>query len=284
MQRISPLILQCAHHRLTFSRPKVMGIVNLHAQSFSTTGRYTDPAAAIVYAKELIADGAAIIDLGAAPTNPYHTTEVDSDTELTLLLPVIRTLIKETDAIISVDTSQPAVMAAVIDAGVHMINDVQALSLPGALSIVAKSQVGLCLMHHKPVSEDLPLLPSIQADLTERIAACLQAGIAVERLCIDPGFGGGSAQFHKSFAQNVELLRDLAQLDVQPKRPLLVGLSHKGFIGRLMHAEKRLPTSGRLSGGLAAALWAAQAGAQIIRTHDVKATVEALNVWYGIIQ
>lgn len=276
------MILQCAHHHLTFPRPKVMGIVNLHSQSFSATGRCTDPAAAIIYAKQLIADGAAIIDLGAAPTNPYHTTDVDMHTEIALLLPVLRALVKETHAVISVDTSQPEVMAAVIDAGAHMINDVQAFSLPGALSAVAKSQVGLCVMHHKAVSEDSPLLPAIQTDLTERIAACLQAGIAIERLCIDPGFGGGSAQFHKSFAQNVELLRDLAQLQIQLKRPLLVGLSHKGFIGRLMYAEKRLPESERLSGSLAAALWAVQAGAQIIRTHDVKATVEALNVWVSL--
>ena len=277
------LILACAQHRLSFSLPKIMGIVNLNTQSFSQIGRKPDAKQAIAYAKQLIAEGADLIDLGAEPTNPYVTHSPGIEEEIRALVPVVQALAKETSVIISVDTSRAEVMQAVIDAGAHLINDVRALTLPGALDVVAKSQVGICLMHHLAVSKEVPLLPQIYHDLQMRLDVCIKAGIHASRICIDPGFGGGApGVFYKTETQNRQLLQQLAILAVTPKRPLLVGLSRKGFIGRWMSPETPVSEYERLPGSLAAALWAVGQGANIIRTHDVNATMQALRVWAHI--
>lgn len=273
-----PFTLTCAEHQLNLSQPKVMGIVNLNPQSFSSTGRITSTAQAIDYAKQLIQGGADIIDLGAEPTNPWVSRPPSINEEINALVPVVSALANMTAAIISVDTSRADVMQAVIDAGAHMINDIRALTLPGALDVVARSQVGLCLMHHCAVSEDDSLILQVNDDLQARVDACLQAGIAAERLCIDPGFGGGGA-FHKSETQSRQLLQQLDKLTVIPTCPILVGLSRKGFIGRWMSPTAPVVETKRLPGSIAAALWAVQQGASIIRTHDVAATKQALHVW-----
>lgn len=273
------LTLSCAHHQLNLAQPKVMGIINLHDQSYSATGRVTTPSEAIAYAKQLIQEGADIIDLGAEPTNPYITHTPSIEEEISALLPVIRDLIATTKVIISVDTSQAEVMQAVIQAGAHMINDVRALTLPGALEVIAHSSVGVCLMHHLAVADDVPLLRQINDDLQARVDACIAAGISAERICIDPGVGGGNDVFHKTDAAKRHLLQHLSACKVTPTRPLLIGVSRKGFIGRWMSPSAPVAEHARLPGSLAAALWAVSHGAHIIRTHDVAATKQAMQLW-----
>jgi len=261
-----------------------MGIINLHPQSFSQIGRIPETKRAIAYAKQLLAEGADILDIGAEPTNPGVTQVPTAAEECAALLPVIHELVNTTSAIISIDTSQAEVMQAVIAAGVHMINDVRALTQPNALAVVAKSQVGVCLMHHLALTDTTPWVAQVNDVLQARAHACMDQGISAERLCIDPGLGGYSATFHKTAIQNKVLLQNLAHITVNPQRPCVIGLSRKGFIGRWMSPGQPVGVSERLPGSLAASLWAVQSGAKIIRTHDVAATVQAIRVWQLLAQ
>ncbi|MCP5328595.1 MAG: dihydropteroate synthase [Sinobacteraceae bacterium] len=254
-----------------------MGVLNVTADSFADGGRYLDLGAAIERAERMVADGAAIVDVGGESTRP-GAAPVPLDEELRRVLPVVRHL-AEVPVVVSVDTSKPEVMRAAIDAGAGLVNDVRALQAPGALEAVARGGAGICLMHMQGEPATMQQAPAygdvvteVKAFLEARVQACTAAGIGAERICVDPGFG-----FGKTLEHNLQLLRALPQLGVAG-RPVLVGLSRKSMLGALI----RRPVEERLAGSLALALWALQGGARIIRTHDVGPTRDALSVWTAV--
>lgn len=263
----------CGRYVLDAARPLIMGIVNVTDDSFSGDGMRGDVNAAIAHGYRLIEEGADILDLGAESSRP-GANEIPARVETARLLPVIEGL-RAADVPLSVDTMKPDVMREVLAAGVDMINDVNALRAPGALAAVAASHAATCLMHmqgepasmqHNPQYEDV--VAEVAEFLAERVAAAEAAGIALNRICIDPGFG-----FGKSLDHNLELLRRLRELDV-PGLPLLVGLSRKSMIGLLTGR----PVGDRVAGCVAANVAAAMRGARIFRVHDVKPTRDALAV------
>jgi len=254
-----------------------MGILNVTADSFSDGGRYLDPSAALDQALRLVEAGAAIVDVGGESTRP-GAVPVPVEVELRRVIPVVRAL-ASLRVVVSVDTSKPEVMRAALDAGAGMINDVRALRDPGALQAVAGSGAAVCLMHmqgepatmqREPVYGDV--VTEVKAFLEVQVQSCLQAGIARDRIALDPGFG-----FGKTLAHNLQLLRALPRL-VAPGYPVLVGLSRKSMIGALTER----PVGDRLAGGLALALWAVQGGASIVRTHDVGPTIDAISAWSAV--
>jgi len=209
------MILRCGRYPLNLARPRVMGILNVTPDSFADRGRWYDPASALAYARQMIDDGADIIDIGGESTRPGAEPVSDSE-ELDRVLPLVEALAKD-GALVSVDTMKPAVMRAAIAAGVSMINDVKALQAPGALEVAANGHVAVCLMHmqgeprtmqHDPRYTDV--VAEVKAFLSERVAACLAAGIAPDRIVVDPGFG-----FGKSFQHNLALLRALPEIVAQ---------------------------------------------------------------------
>lgn len=260
--------------RLALSSPIVMGILNVTPDSFSDGGRYSSYELACQHADDMVAQGAGMIDIGGESTRP-GAAEVSLADELARVIPLVKYVAAHHDVWISVDTSKPEVMRQAVAAGAHLINDVRALMEPGALEAAAELQVPICLMHMQGEPKSMQFAPTyhnvieeVSAFLTERIEACLRAGIPRELLMLDPGFG-----FGKSLEHNYELLAKLdcfAQFDL----PILIGLSRKSMIGNLLAK----PTSERLAGSLAGAMIAAQKGAHIIRVHDVTETVDMLKV------
>ena len=266
--------LQCGGHRLDLTRPRVMGVVNVTPDSFSDGGRYLDPAQAIAHARQLVADGADIVDVGGESTRP-GADEVSAAAECARVLPVVRALALD-GAIVSVDTSKPEVIRAAVDAGASMINDVRALRVAGALDAAAASGAALCLMHMKGdprTMQQAPQYADVVADvrefLAERIDAARAAGIPAERIAVDPGFG-----FGKTLEHNVAVMRGLPALAALGY-PVVVGYSRKSSLGAI---TGRGPHD-RLAASLAAALVAIARGARIVRVHDVRETVDALAVW-----
>lgn len=266
--------LRCGERTLPVKRPLVMGVVNLTPDSFSDGNRYLEPAQALERALALEAEGAAIIDLGGESTRP-GAAPVTVQEELRRVLPVLEQLRPRTAAVLSIDTSKPEVMRACAAAGADLINDVYALRAPGALEAAAESGCAICIMHmqgeprtmqHAPQYADV--VGEVRAFLQARVQACRAAGIAEARLVLDPGFG-----FGKTLEHNLTLLRRLEALRIEGL-PLLAGLSRKSMIGALTGQ----PAEQRVHGSVAAALIAAQNGAQILRVHDVAATVDALKV------
>ncbi len=256
-----------------------MGVINVTPDSFSDggafyRGRRLDVGAVQAHALQLVADGAALLDIGGESTRP-GAAPVAADEERARVLPVIAAL-ADLRVPLSVDTSDPYLMSAAIDLGAAVINDVRALSRAGALEAVARSQVGVCLMHMQGSPEHMQQAPSYADVVTEvrdflarRVERCRDAGIADRRMLVDPGFGFGKSREH-----NLTLLRRLGELQ-SLGLPLLVGLSRKGTIGLITgQTDARL----RIAGSVAAAILAAQAGAKLIRAHDVRATVDALKV------
>jgi len=271
------MILRCGRYPLNLARPRVMGILNVTPDSFADRGRWYDPASALAYARQMIDDGADIIYMGGVSTRPGAEPVSDSE-ELDRVLPLVEALAKD-GALVSVDTMKPAVMRAAIAAGVSMINDVKALQAPGALEVAANGHVAVCLMHmqgeprtmqHDPRYTDV--VAEVKAFLSERVAACLAAGIAPDRIVVDPGFG-----FGKSFQHNLALLRALPEIVAQGS-PVLVGLSRKSSLGLITGRQ----VEDRLAASLAAALAAVARGASIVRVHDPKETADALKVWRAI--
>lgn len=259
---------------LALSSPIVMGILNVTPDSFSDGGQYSSYELAYQHADDMVAQGAGMIDIGGESTRP-GAAEVSLADELARVIPLVKYVAAHHDVWISVDTSKPEVMRQAVAAGAHLINDVRALMEPGALEAAAELQVPICLMHMQGDPQSMQFSPTygdviedVSAFLTERIEACLRAGIPRELLILDPGFG-----FGKSVEHNYELL---AKLDHFSKfdLPILIGLSRKSMIGNLLAK----PTSERLAGSLAGALIAAQKGAHIIRVHDVAQTVDMLKV------
>ena len=260
--------------RFALSSPIVMGILNVTPDSFSDGGQYSSYELACQHADDMVAQGAGMIDIGGESTRP-GAAEVSLADELARVIPLVKYVAAHHDVWISVDTSKPEVMRQAVAAGAHLINDVRALMEPGALQAAAELQVPICLMHMQGEPKIMQFAPTyhnvieeVSAFLTERIEACLRAGIPRELLILDPGFG-----FGKSLEHNYELLAKLdcfAQFDL----PILIGLSRKSMIGNLLAK----PTSERLAGSLAGAMIAAQKGAHIIRVHDVAETVDMLKV------
>ncbi len=270
MNTLDTLSLEC---------PCVMGILNVTPDSFSDGGRFRNRAPAIDGARQMISDGAAIIDIGGESTRP-GASEISEQQELDRVLPVIEALRSESPVPISIDTSKPGVMRAAVAAGADMINDVLALQAKGALQAAADLRVPVCLMHMQGTPrtmQDAPdyadVVTEVAAFLESRIAACEAAGIDADLLVVDPGFG-----FGKTAAHNIELLKNLRQLQ-SLGRPVLAGLSRKSTLGELTgrSVEDRMPAS------VAAAVIAATNGAAIIRAHDVAETVDAMRVVQAVL-
>lgn len=252
--------------------PMIMGILNLASGSFSKEGRCTSVDEAVCHAEKMIAEGADIIDIGAEPTNPQQTTDmIDSSAELSKLLPVIDAIKSRWNTPISVDTSDPEVMRTVVEHGAEMINDVRALTRPGALDTVASLNVAVCLMHQCGYGEEQDITQSVMTYLSQRIQAALDAGVKPEHIIIDPGLGGGS--FGKKPYQNFELLHAIPQIATLGY-PMLIGLSRKSFIGEALNA----PEHERVHASLVLNCFAAKQGAAIIRTHDVRALSDGLTI------
>jgi dihydropteroate synthase len=275
--------LLCGRIALTLDRPRVMGVLNLTPDSFSDGGRFVDRDAALAHARSMLADGADIVDVGGESTRPGSAPVSESE-EIARVVPVIEALRDECDArgvVLSIDTRKPAVMRMAIAAGAGMVNDVGALRGDGALEVVANAPqpVGVCLMHMlgEPATMQqhvvyTDVVGEVKAFLGERAAVCERAGIAGNRIVVDPGFG-----FGKTVAHNLALLRWLEEL-VALGYPVAVGLSRKSTIGALTGRD----VEDRVAGSVAAALIAVERGAAIVRVHDVRETVDALSVWRGV--
>ncbi|AHF78447.1 Dihydropteroate synthase [Sodalis praecaptivus] len=266
--------LKARERTLSLSIPRVMGILNVTPDSFSDGGKYQHLAAAIDHAAAMLDAGAAIIDIGGESTRPGAET-VSAEEEAARVVPVVVALAQRFDTFISVDTSKALVMRESAAAGAHLINDVRSLSEPGALAAAAASQLPVCLMHMQgdpSTMQQAPhyenVLAEIEAYFVQQIERCAAAGIAKDRLLLDPGFG-----FGKTLEHNYQLLARLGDFH-HLGLPLLVGMSRKSMIGQLLD----LPPEKRVTGSVACAVIAALQGAQIIRVHDVRQTVEAMRV------
>lgn len=251
-----------------------MGILNVTPDSFSDGGRYASVDAAFERAALMAAEGAAILDVGGESTRP-GALGVDEATEIHRVLPVIERIARNLDVAISIDTSKPGVMAAATGAGACIVNDVYALRAPGAREWAARAEVGVCLMHMRGEPRTMqhdPTYLDVVAEVCEFLrtqrAACEAAGIAASAIVLDPGVG-----FGKGLEHNLALLRALPQIAALGS-PLLVGVSRKSFIGRILGR----PTEERMAGGLGLAALAVSMGARIIRSHDVRPTRDAIRM------
>ena len=266
---------QTSRFRIDLSRPQVMGIVNATPDSFSDGGDHFTAAAAQAHCDQLLAEGADILDIGGESTRPGSTTP-DLEEELRRVLPVVRHAVT-LGVPVSVDTSRPEVIAEVLDAGADIVNDIRALNWPGALARVAAHPcAGICLMHMRGQPATMQADPrygdvtaEVRAFLADRLAATRAAGIADERVTLDPGYG-----FGKTTAHNLELFCHQEAL-LALGRPLLVGWSRKGMLGQITGR----PAGQRMVASVAAALAAIVRGARVVRVHDVAATVDAVKVW-----
>jgi dihydropteroate synthase len=266
--------LRLKSRTLDLSAPVIMGVLNVTPDSFSDGGRFAATDAALAHARGLVADGARIVDVGGESTRP-GAQPVPEAQELERVVPVIERIRAELDCAISIDTAKPGVMRAACAAGAELINDVMALRAPGALEAARDTGAAVCLMHMQGEPRTMQQAPAyldvveeVAAFLRERAEACLAAGIPSERLVVDPGFG-----FGKTLQHNLELLGGIdviAELGL----PVLVGVSRKSMFGQLLGRA----VGEREAGGLAAAAIAAWQGARIVRTHDVRATMDALKV------
>lgn len=267
----------CGRFEFDLERPLVMGIVNVTPDSFSDGGQHDDTDSAVAHARQLIEEGAQILDLGGESTRP-GADPVSITDELARLLPVIEAL-RDCGVPLSIDTFKPEVMRATLDAGADMINDIYGFRQPGAIEAVAQSRCGLCVMHMKGEPRTMQAAPPEYTDLIGEIGLFLgsraqklrAAWVDPRRIVLDPGFG-----FGKTADQNFQLLRRLSSLR-SGGYPLLIGLSRKNMIGQ---ATGR-PVGDRLPGSIAAALACVSRGASIVRVHDVAATVDALKVWHA---
>ncbi len=270
-------VLRCGRYTLRLNRPLIMGVVNVTPDSFSDGGHYADCQRAIERARALVDEGADILDIGGESTRP-GAQPVALEEERRRVLPVLDGLASGSVPV-SVDTRTPQLMLEALAAGASMINDINALEADDALRIVAASEAAVCLMHKQgepQTMQDHPayddVVEEVSAYLRDRAAAAIAAGIARERIVIDPGFG-----FGKTLEHNLELLRSLDRI-AAAGLPVLAGLSRKGMLGRLTGRE----VSERIYASVAAALIAAQKGAAIVRVHDVAATRDALRIWGAV--
>lgn len=264
--------LACRRAVLDLAEPAVMGVLNVTPDSFSEGGHPVDPATAVARGRRLAAEGAAIVDVGGESTRP-GAAPVPVAVEIDRVVPVIRRLAADLAVPVSVDTSKPEVMRAAVAAGAQMINDVRALTAPGALEAAAEAGAAVCLMHMQgepATMQDDPSYGDVVAEVRDflraRAAACVAAGIARERICIDPGIG-----FGKRVEHNLALLARLDEL-AGLGFPVLLGVSRKSLIGIITGR----PAGARLAGSIAFAALAVARGAAIVRAHDVAATLDAV--------
>ncbi|MDA1339244.1 MAG: dihydropteroate synthase [Proteobacteria bacterium] len=269
MQTLKQLIIQK-------KTPLIMGILNVTPDSFSDGGKYLNVAVAVKHAMRMIEDGALIIDIGGESTRP-SAHEVPFEEEKNRVEPIIKALRKETDIYISLDTNKPVLMKLGIDLGVNMINDIYALAKPDALNVISKSAVDVCLMHMKGSPETMQnnptyhdVLSEVDCFLREKIQKCVDHGIDISRVMIDPGFG-----FGKSHDDNMKLF---SQIDLLASNqcPLMIGLSRKSMIKNLVGENE----GDIIQGSALMAAMAGKKGAKVLRVHDVKATkiaIELLN-------
>ncbi|MBD2825062.1 dihydropteroate synthase [Xenorhabdus szentirmaii] len=259
---------------LDLSSPQVMGILNVTPDSFSDGGTHNTFDTALRYAEKMIEEGATIIDVGGESTRP-GADDVSEQEELERVIPVIEALSQRFDTWISVDTSKAIVMRESANAGVHIINDIRALQETGALEAAAETGLPVCLMHMQgqprtmqtePHYEDV--VSEVSVFLKQQIERCITAGIAKNNLILDPGFG-----FGKNISHNYQLLAYLQEFH-HLGLPILAGMSRKSMIGQLLH----VPPQERVTGSVACAVIAAMQGARIIRVHDVKETVQAMQI------
>jgi dihydropteroate synthase len=268
--------LQCGRFGFALdAKPLVMGVLNVTPDSFSDGGRFQSLEFALSRAEEMIAEGVDLIDIGGESSRP-GAPGLPLEEELRRVMPVLYAL-RDLGKPLSVDTYKPAVMREAIAAGADMINDINGFRAPGALEAVRDADCALCVMHMQATPETMQVKPDYQdvvrevSDfLRERVGAMLEAGIARERICIDPGFG-----FGKTLEHNLALLRAIGRMQRELGQPVLAGVSRKSMIGAITGR----PVEQRLAGSLAAALAAVAQGARIIRVHDVAETVDALKVW-----
>jgi dihydropteroate synthase len=272
-------ILRCGARKLDLAEPRVMGVLNISPDSFSDGGCYWDAAGPRIdrvlrRAEQMQRQGAAILDIGGESTRP-GATPVAEQQEIDRVLPVLRALAARFDIILSVDTSSPALMREAAAAGAGMINDVRALRRPGALDAAAAGNLAVCMVHMQGEPQTMQQNPAyddvvgeVGAFLGERTRACEAAGIAHERLLLDPGFG-----FGKSLQHNLRLFGGLKSLAASGI-PVLIGVSKKSMIGATLNRGLRA----RLAGGLALAALAVEYGVSVVRTHDVGATADVLRM------
>ena len=275
---MKPLIIDCAGKPLNLSHPCVMGILNVTPDSFSDGGDFFPRDKAVARALQMVDEGAAIIDVGGESTRP-GAAAVGPDEELERVIPVIEALRDELTVPLSIDTRKPEVMRAAVAAGAGLVNDVNALQAEGAVAAVAKLGVPVCLMHMQGLPETMQDNPDytdvvneVGGFLQARAEACIAGGIANDRILLDPGFGFGKTTRH-----NLLLLQQLHRLAARGY-PVLVSLSRKSLIGKVLG----LPVDKRLYPGLSLAVLAAWQGARIVRTHDVRATSEALDMCHAV--
>ena len=267
-------MLQLNKHVFDLKRPLLMGILNITPDSFSDGGKYLTLNEALKHAHEMIEEGVDIIDIGGESTRP-GSEPVSADEELKRIMPIIEALKKDSDIAISVDTYKAEVMKEVIDMDVAMINDVYALKQPGAIDVIKHSKVGICLMHMQGTPQTMQINPQytnvvneVKLFLEARANDLVSEGIDKSRMILDPGFG-----FGKTFEHNIELLQHLESFQ-SLKLPLLVGLSRKSFIRKILSGEH----DDHLSGSIAASIFSVIKGAKILRVHDIKETKSALKV------
>lgn len=268
------LLLLPRQRTLNLSYPVVMGILNTTPDSFSDGGKYRQLDSALMQAETMLSDGAAILDIGGESTRP-GAEEVTAEEELDRIIPLIEAVRQRFDCVISVDTCKTTVMSAAVQAGADMINDIRALQDEGAVELAASLQVPVCLMHMQGAPRTMQHAPEYQnvtedvyQFLLQRVAICENAGIPRSQLILDPGFG-----FGKNLQHNYQLLQHLDTF-IKTGLPVLAGMSRKSMIGQLLNVS----VNERLAGSLACATIAALKGAQIIRVHDVKETVQAVRV------
>lgn len=260
--------------------PTVMGILNVTPDSFSDGGRFVTPEAIEAQVLNLLSGGADILDVGGESTRP-GATSVSLSEELERVIPVVEWIAKRFDVVISVDTYKAEVMQEAVAVGAKIINDVNALCAEGAMDVVVNSGVSVCLMHKQgafKTMQDSPgyddVLSDVKAFLLARASCCEKAGVAADRIILDPGFG-----FGKSFVHNELLFQNLDALTAL-KYPILVGVSRKRMIANIL---KDSSPPGSVSGSVSAAVLAVLKGAGIVRVHDVKETVDALKVTMRLI-
>ncbi|WP_422822593.1 dihydropteroate synthase [Vreelandella populi] len=273
--------MRCGRHLLDLSFPRVMGILNVTPDSFSDGGRHVALDDALRHAERMLSEGAAIIDVGGESTRP-GAVPLSEQEELDRVAPVVEALVRELDALVSVDTSSPLVMREAGALGAGMLNDVRALDREGALMAALGSSLPVCLMHRQGEPQDMqqsptydqPVEQAVAAYLVKRVAECEAAGLRRNRLLLDPGFG-----FGKTVEHNLRLLKYMDSLQ-SLGLPLLVGMSRKSMIGKVLGR----PVEERLAGGLALSAMAVERGARILRVHDVGPTVDAVNMAWAVLQ
>jgi dihydropteroate synthase len=267
-------MLQLNKHFFDLKRPLVMGILNITPDSFSDGGMYLDSNAALKRADKMIEEGVDIIDIGGESTRPGSDT-VSADEELKRITPIIEGIKKISDIAISIDTYKPEVMKEVIGMDVAMINDIFALQKPNAIDLIKKSNVGVCLMHMQGTPKTMQLNPTyknvvseVRSFLEERANLIVNEGINKSRIILDPGFG-----FGKTFEHNIDLLQNIESFQ-SLNLPILVGLSRKSFIRKILNGDH----DDHLSGSISAAILSVLKGAKILRVHDIKETQSALKI------